>query len=54
MENSKDTEPSDDLDILELYGCDDDPLDYMIEPGATVKLKGRNEETTVEELQNIL
>lgn len=48
------TEKTDYSEILELYGCDDEPMAYMIEPRGTVRYVDENHKTTVEELQNIL
>ena len=56
--DEKDTErmvsTSKDSDILELYGCGESPLAYMIEPKGSVELTDQNHKTKKEDLENIL
>ncbi len=52
--HAKYMKPDDDSDILELYGCDDNPLSYMIEPKGSVRITSKDDKTTKEDLENIL
>ena len=55
--DEKDTEcmeTTKDSDILELYGCDESPLAYMIEPKGSVEITDKNHKTKKEDLENIL
>lgn len=54
MEDSKDEEKTDYSGILELYGSDDEPMVYMIEPRGSVRYMDKGEDITAEDLQDIL
>ena len=40
--------------VSRIYGCDESPLAFMIEPMGTVKITGKDEVTRPEELASIL
>ena len=44
----------DDQEVLNVYGSDDNPLSYMIEPKGSVDIIDKDEETTKEDLEPIL
>ncbi len=43
-----------DSEILEQYGCDENPLAYMIEPKGSVLVTDEDYEMKEEDLENIL
>ena len=45
---------SDEQEVLDLYGSQDNPLLYMIEPKGSVKIMSKDYKTTKEDLENIL
>ena len=41
-------------DILEIYGCDDNPIAYMIEPRIYVEMTNKNPDTDPSSYENLL
>jgi len=39
--------------VLEIYGCDDNPLAYMIEPRISVVLTGKDPETDPRDFETL-
>ena len=50
--NNKDSMEKD--GIRDIYDCDENPLDYMIEPKGSVDIVDKNYKTTKEDLEHIL
>ena len=41
-------------EIMQLWGCAENPLAYMIEPKGSVEIVGKDHKTKKEDLKNIL
>ena len=41
-------------DILEIYGCDDNPIVYMIEPRISVEITNKGAKTDPSDYENLL
>ncbi len=41
-------------DICKVYGCDEDPLSYMIESKGSIEIVDKDDVTKKEDLENIL